>query len=42
MIFGKFSQNVIFMIKQQTLKKSKLNYIIIPRLDEYVINSIFS
>lgn len=34
MIFGRFSQNVIFMTKQQVNKESKLNYIIISRLSE--------
>lgn len=34
MIFGRFSQNIIFMTKQQVNKESKLNYIIISRLSE--------
>ena len=41
MIFGRFSQNVIFMTKQQVNKESKLNYIIISRLsDEEMKNLI--
>lgn len=42
MIFGKFSQNIIFMAKQQVFKKSKLSYIIIPRLNEGEMDSVFS
>lgn len=42
MIFGKFSQNIIFMIKQQVFKESKMNYIIISRLNENNIDSVFS
>ena len=42
MIFGKFSQNIIFLAKQQVFKKSKLNYIIIPHINEEEINSMFS
>ena len=40
MIFGKFSQNVIFMSKQQTNKESKMGYIIISRLSEKDMESI--
>lgn len=42
MIFGKFSQNVSFLAKQQVFKDSKLSYIIISRLNEDDINSMFS
>lgn len=41
MIFGKFSENVLFMAKQQVFKDTKLSFIIIPRLNEDEINSIF-
>ena len=41
MIFGKFSQNVLFMAKQQVFKETKLSYIIIPRLNEDEMNSMF-
>ena len=41
MIFGKFSQNIIFLIKQQVFKKSKMSYIIISRLSENNIESFF-
>lgn len=41
MIFGKFSQNVIFMAKQQVFKDSKLSYIIISRLNENDMKSMF-
>lgn len=40
MIFGKFSQNVIFMSKQQTNKESKMGYIIISRLSEDDMESL--
>lgn len=40
MIFGRFSQNVIFLIKEQVMKKSELNFIIIPRFDACETNSI--
>ena len=41
MIFGKFSQNITFLAKQQVFKNSKLNYIIIPRINEEEMNSLF-
>lgn len=41
MIFGKFSQNIIFLAKHQVFKNSKLNYIIIPRLNEEEMNLLF-
>lgn len=41
MIFGKFSQNIIFMIKQQVYKESKMSYIIISRLNEDSIDLSF-
>ena len=41
MVLGKFSQNITFLAKQQVFKNSKLNYIIIPRINEEEINSLF-
>ena len=41
MIFGKFSQNITFLAKQQVFKNSRLSYIIIPRINEEEMNSFF-
>ena len=40
MIFGKFSQNIIFMSKKLINKESAMSYIIIPRLSEKDMESL--
>ena len=41
MIFGKFSQNILFLAKQQVFRETKMSYIIIPRLNDDDMNSMF-